>query len=117
MITYHQAFLYQLENTVYCSIIVILSILFSSESEKQKWYGMFSDDKGRNPYFRLFMVWFWFFAIPVLTWYYQIPRYGFWEKLFNINPYMGWILRIGSMVIFLGLYFYWKRKNFTNPSR
>jgi hypothetical protein len=110
MITFWLACLYQLENSLFCAVIVMLSILIGGESDR--WYKIIDENSPfRNPFFLTYMACLWFLGCPWLMWYYQIQRYGLWEPLYRINPYVAWIIRIGFITALIGGVYYIKRRN------
>lgn len=109
MISFIQSFIFQLENTLYCGVIILFSILICGE--KEKWYRIIDEDSPfRNPFFLSFMVYVWFVICPWLGWYYQKQPHGFWEPLYQINPYMTWMIRIAASVVLILCSYYYKKR-------
>jgi hypothetical protein len=110
MITFSDACLIQFENTLFGALVIMLSMLIGGELDR--WYKIVDEDSPfRNPFFLAYMISLWVIGGPCIIWYYQVPRYGIWEPLFQINPYMGWIVRIGFSAAFIGCLYLFKRKN------
>lgn len=109
MISFFESLVFQLENTLYCGVIILLSILIGGE--KDRWYAIVDENSPfRNPYFLVFMAYIWLIGCPWLGWYFQKKPHGFWEPLYQINPYMAWMVRIAASIVLILCSYYYKRR-------
>ncbi len=109
MITFWYSCLIQLENTLYGAVIVLLSMIIGGERER--WYRIIDENSPfRNPFFLTYMIIVWFIGCPWLAWYYQIPRYGLWQPLYQISPYMAPIIRIAFSITLIWCVYHYKYK-------
>lgn len=104
MFTYLEACLWQIENSLYGLVFILLGILI--KNNRETWKDMMQSDTFQNPYFVTYLLWLWFAAIPWLQWYYQIPRYVIWGMMGVVSPYTIFGIRIATGILALALIYY-----------
>lgn len=109
MFTYLQACLWQIDNSFYGLLFILLGILV--KNSKDAWNEMLQSETFQNPYFVAYLIWFWFAAIPWIQWFYQIPRYGIWGMMGTVNPYIIFGIRIASGVVLIAIMYFIRKKS------
>lgn len=112
MFTYLDALLWQIENSLYGLLFIFLGILI--KNNRETWNDMLQSDTFQNPYFVTYLLWLWFAALPLLQWYYQIPRYVIWGMIGVVNPYIMLGIRIASGIMLITIMYYIRKKHRIN---
>lgn len=108
MFTYLDACLWQIENSLYGLLFILLGIII--KNNRDAWKEMLQSDTFQNPYFLAYLAWLWFAAIPWLQWYCQIPRYVIWGMIGIVNPYIMLGIRLASGIMLIAVLYYIRNK-------